>query len=191
MLVTQSCLTLCDPMDCSPPGSSVHRIRQGRIMEWVAIPFSKGSSRPRDQTQVFYHQGSPVILWCKNGVLYIYVYTHTHIYICMCVNVCVCIFDVYHWFLSQSSLEFPEGESIICHSNELLSTLPEFILMRWLTVEDHRELPNKDESPERPNTVIHPTPISGEEREAGDWIITTLEQRDSDSFWVGEHTDRP
>ena len=99
-------------------------------MEWVAIPFSKGSSRPRDQTQVFYHQGSPVILWCKNGVLYIYVYTHTHIYICMCVNVCVCIFDVYPWFLAQSSLEFPEGESIICHSNELLSTLPEFILMR-------------------------------------------------------------
>ena len=44
VLVTESCLTLCDPMDCSPPGSSVHGILQTRILEWVAIPFSKGSS---------------------------------------------------------------------------------------------------------------------------------------------------
>ena len=44
--------TLCDPIDCSPPGSSVHGIVQERILEWVAIPFSRGSSRPRDQTRV-------------------------------------------------------------------------------------------------------------------------------------------
>ena len=44
VLVTQSCLTLYDPMDCSPPGSSVHRILQARILEWVAISFSRGSS---------------------------------------------------------------------------------------------------------------------------------------------------
>ena len=37
VLVAQSCLTLCDPMDCSPPGSSVHEISQGRILEWVAM----------------------------------------------------------------------------------------------------------------------------------------------------------
>ena len=49
-LVTQSCLTLCDPMDCSLPGSSVHRIFQARVLEWVAISFSRGSSPPRDQT---------------------------------------------------------------------------------------------------------------------------------------------
>ena len=48
--VTQSCLTLCDLMDCSPPGSSVHAISQARILEWVAISFSRGSSRPRDLT---------------------------------------------------------------------------------------------------------------------------------------------
>ena len=42
--VSQSCLTLCDPMDCSLPGSSVHGILQARILEWVAIPFSRGSS---------------------------------------------------------------------------------------------------------------------------------------------------
>ena len=52
VLVTQSCPTLCYPMDCSPPGSSVHGILQARILEWVAIPFSGGSSRPRDQPRV-------------------------------------------------------------------------------------------------------------------------------------------
>ena len=48
----QSFLTLCDPVDCSPPGSSVHGILQARILEWVAMLFSRGSSRPRDQTGV-------------------------------------------------------------------------------------------------------------------------------------------
>ena len=47
--VTQLCPTLCNPMDGSPPGSSVHGILQARILEWVAIPFSRGSSQPRDQ----------------------------------------------------------------------------------------------------------------------------------------------
>ena len=48
----QSCPTLCDPMDCSLPGSSLHGILQARVLEWVAISFSRGSSRPRDRTQV-------------------------------------------------------------------------------------------------------------------------------------------
>ena len=48
----QSCPTLCDPVDCSPPGSSVHGILQARILECVAFPFSRGSSRPRDQAHV-------------------------------------------------------------------------------------------------------------------------------------------
>ena len=46
--VAQSCPTLCDPVECSPPGSSVHGILQARILEWVAIPFSRKSARPRD-----------------------------------------------------------------------------------------------------------------------------------------------
>ena len=50
--VAQLCPTLCDPMDCSLPGSSVHGIPQARLLEWVAVPFSRGSSQPRDQTQV-------------------------------------------------------------------------------------------------------------------------------------------
>ena len=50
--VIYSCPTLCDPTDCSPPGSSVDVIHQARIQEWVAIPFSRGPSQPRDQTWV-------------------------------------------------------------------------------------------------------------------------------------------
>ena len=52
VLVAQLCLTLCNTVDCSLPGSSVHRILQARILQWVAIPFSRESSQPRDQTQV-------------------------------------------------------------------------------------------------------------------------------------------
>ena len=48
------CQTLCDSMDCSLPGSSVHGILQARILEWVAMPSSRGSSQPRDGTQVSY-----------------------------------------------------------------------------------------------------------------------------------------
>ena len=51
MLSLQSCLTLCSLIDCSPPGFSVHGILQARILEWVAISSSKGSSRPRDWTR--------------------------------------------------------------------------------------------------------------------------------------------
>ena len=52
----QSCPTLCDPMDCSP-GSSVHGILQAKILEWVALPYSRGSSWPRDQTWVSHFAG--------------------------------------------------------------------------------------------------------------------------------------
>ena len=48
MFITQSCPTLCNPIVYSPPGSSVHGILQARILEWIAIPFSRGSSQTRD-----------------------------------------------------------------------------------------------------------------------------------------------
>ena len=51
---TQLCPTLWDPMDCSPPGSSVHGIFQAIILEWVAISYSRGSSQPKDQTCISY-----------------------------------------------------------------------------------------------------------------------------------------
>ena len=49
---TQWCPTLCDPMDYSPPGSSVHEIFRARVLAWVAISLSRGSSPPRDRTRV-------------------------------------------------------------------------------------------------------------------------------------------
>ena len=52
MLVAQSYLTLCDAMDCSPPGSSVHGILQASIPEWVAMPSSRGSSQAREPVRV-------------------------------------------------------------------------------------------------------------------------------------------
>ena len=52
MLLNQSCPTLCDPMDCSLPDSSVHWIQQARMLEWVATSFSRGSPGPRNQTWV-------------------------------------------------------------------------------------------------------------------------------------------
>ena len=52
-LVAQSCLILCDPMDCDLPGSSSMGILQTRILEWVSMPSSRRSSQPRDQTSVF------------------------------------------------------------------------------------------------------------------------------------------
>ena len=67
--VAQSCLTLCNPMDCSPPGSSVHGILQARILEWVAISFSRGSSQPRDRTQVSHIAGRHFNLWATSEAL--------------------------------------------------------------------------------------------------------------------------
>ena len=69
MLVAQSCPTLCKPMDCSPQGSSVYGISQARTLEWVAIPFSRGSSWPRDQTQVSWTAGRYFINWATRETL--------------------------------------------------------------------------------------------------------------------------
>ena len=61
--VTQSCPTLCDPKDCSLPGSSAHGIFQARVLEWVAISFSRGSSQPTDRTQVSHIVGRRFTVW--------------------------------------------------------------------------------------------------------------------------------
>ena len=67
VLVAQSCPTLYEPNDCSPPGSSLHGILQARLLEWVAIPFSRGSSRPRDQSQVYHIAGRFFIILSRRG----------------------------------------------------------------------------------------------------------------------------
>ena len=63
VFITELCPTLCDPMDYSPPGSSVHGIPQARILEWIAISFSRGSSWPRDQTWVSCIAGRFFTIW--------------------------------------------------------------------------------------------------------------------------------
>ena len=67
VLVTQLCL--CDPMDRSPPGSSVHGILQARILEWVVILFSRGFSKPRDQIRVSYIGGRFFTVWVTREAL--------------------------------------------------------------------------------------------------------------------------
>ena len=105
VLITQLCLTLCNPMDGSPPGSSVHEIFQAGILEWVAMPSSRGSSWPRDQTCICYVSwiGRQILYhWVSRGApyIYIYIYTHTHthththtvVYVCVYVYTYMCVY---------------------------------------------------------------------------------------------------
>ena len=69
-LVVKPCPTLCNPMDCSPPGSSVYGISQAKILEWVAISFSRGSSWPRDWTPVFSIGRQILYHWTTKEVLH-------------------------------------------------------------------------------------------------------------------------
>ena len=68
-LVTKSCQTLCDPMDCSLPGSYVHGISHARILEWVAISFSRVSPQPKLWTQVSYIAGKFCTIWATREAL--------------------------------------------------------------------------------------------------------------------------
>ena len=78
-LVVQSCPTCCDPIDCSLPGSSIHGIPQARILEWFAMPSSRGSSKPRDQTQVSHTAGGFFSHLSHQGSLVYISYTYTDI----------------------------------------------------------------------------------------------------------------
>ena len=84
--VAQSCLTLCDPMDCSPAGSAIHGIFQAGVLEWVAISFSRRSSRPRDWTWVSRIVGRRFAVWATREVWWhvmgsIFSYVHLHLWI--------------------------------------------------------------------------------------------------------------
>ena len=74
VLVIQSCPTLCDPKDHSPPGSPVHGIYQTRILEWVAISFSRASSQPRHWTQVSCTVGRCFAVWAREVCVVNYCY---------------------------------------------------------------------------------------------------------------------
>ena len=66
--VAQLCPTLCNPMNCSPPGSPIHGIFQARILEWATISFSRGSSWPRDWTEVSRIVGRHFTVWATREV---------------------------------------------------------------------------------------------------------------------------
>ena len=91
--VDQSCPTLFDRMDCSPPGSSVHGVLQARILEWVAIPFSR-SSRARDRTWVSYIAGRFFTIWATRKALYI------AIRFILCINLTFC--NLLNLFISST-----------------------------------------------------------------------------------------
>ena len=87
VLVAQLCLTLCDPMDCSLPGFSVHEILQARILEWVAIPFPRGSSEPRGWTRVSRIAGRFFTIWAiREAQTRIYTHTYTYTYTHTCTH---------------------------------------------------------------------------------------------------------
>ena len=70
VVVAQSCPTLCNPMDCSPPGSSIYGIFQARVLEWAAISFSRASSRSRDRTWVSHIVDRCFTVWATREVLW-------------------------------------------------------------------------------------------------------------------------
>ena len=90
--VAQSCLTLCDPMDGSLPGFSIHGIFQARISEWVAISFSR-SSQPRDQTQVSHIVGRCFTPWATREATLISLEARaTHDHSCLFISVVIFFF---------------------------------------------------------------------------------------------------
>ena len=118
VLVTQSCPTLCESMDSSPPNSSVHGLFPIRILDWIVMSFSRESSWLRDQTHVF------CISCIGRWILYHWVTWKTH----MCVWVCVCVCNLIIRNLLQNlhvtMISF--GAACVFHSdsNVLISDLP-------------------------------------------------------------------
>ena len=94
LLVAKSWLILCDPMDCSLPGSSVHGISQARILEWIAILFSRGSSQPRDPTLAlaggFFTTEPP-----RKPIQIVSLYKYTNYIFIICTwSILVCILEI-------------------------------------------------------------------------------------------------
>ena len=78
--------TLCDPMDCSLPGSSVHGIFQARVLEWVAISFSRGPSQPKDRTWISCIADRCFTIWSPYIYIHSHIYTHTYVCMYVCIN---------------------------------------------------------------------------------------------------------
>ena len=134
------CPTLCDPMDCSLPGSSVHGIFQARVLEWVIISFSRGSFQSRDRTQVSHcrqmlyrlsHQGSPYIYWwLLNLDVEPWLLLRTLMYNCL-LHICIWILNRHlrHYMAKTKLLIFSLQTCFSCTTTDYVSYFPnvEFI----------------------------------------------------------------
>ena len=114
--VAQSCPTLWDPMDCSLPGFFVHGIFQARVLEWVAISFSRGSSCPRDQTQASCIAGRCFTLWATREaqiMVYLILY-YTILNQCLHLLLEISSFSdcVFCWLQSFPNLFNPMGSRV-------------------------------------------------------------------------------
>ena len=110
----QLCLTLCDPMDYSPPGSSVHGILQARIVEWVALPSSRGSSQDRGRTHISY------VSCIDRRVLYNWCYLGSPrflIYLSLSPSPFITMFVFYYF--SKKPFEFREIQVLISVSQSV------------------------------------------------------------------------
>ena len=138
--VAQSCLTLCDPMDFSLPGSSVHAILQAGILEWLAMPFLRGCSQTRDQTWASWIACRFFTIWVTREAPYVSV--------CLCVYVCIYIYAQSCPALYNPMYCSPPGSSVhgilqaqilewvsIPFSRESGSLLGRQILYHWVTWE--------------------------------------------------------
>ena len=110
-LVAQSCLTLCDPVDYSPPGPSVNGILQARILEWFVVSSSRGSSRPRDWTQVSHIAGRQILYHLSYHCV-VYPSLELHMWRLL---LCVCI---------SSLLSWKEDENVNNVKDDKLSDVP-------------------------------------------------------------------
>ena len=137
--VLVSVVTLCDPVDCSLPGSSVHGVLQAGIMEWVAIPFSGGSSQARDWTPVsciegrfffffFYHlshQGFlakfPGSFWLLSNPLF-----------CHRISVCIFFLCLERFYTLSSPRSLPHGNFLT--SMNIYSPYDKFFLLEFIAV---------------------------------------------------------
>ena len=101
--VTQSCLTLCDPIDCSPPGSSVHGILQARTVEWAVFSYSRGSFQTRDWTQVSCTESRLFTIWATRADLHSIQY----------YAICFLLLKAFLWGQSMISTQYmvPSGHN--------------------------------------------------------------------------------
>ena len=122
VLVAQSCQTLCNPMDCSLPGSSVHAISQARILEWVPIPFFQDSSSPG------INSGSPALQAdssLSEPSCWWWSVTKSCPTFCLPVNYSMPDFSVLHYFpeFAQTHVMMPSRHLILCHPLLLLPSV--------------------------------------------------------------------